>query len=77
MHPIQGNLQVGQFVQICLQGLLNMKRFGSLCFLCNFSSQFQVFEKGKEAWGPMALVAGRLIVRDMTRMTCLDVAKRE
>lgn len=28
---------------------------------------------GHDAWGPMALVAGRLIVRDMTRMVCLDV----
>ena len=36
--------------------------------------QFQVFADGHDAWGPMALVAGRLIVRDMTRMTCLDVA---
>jgi outer membrane protein assembly factor BamB len=33
-----------------------------------------VFEDGHDAWGPMALVAGRLIVRDMTRMACLDVA---
>ena len=29
--------------------------------------------KGVESWGPMAMVAGRLIVRDMTRMVCLDV----
>ncbi len=35
--------------------------------------QFQVFEDGHDAWGPMALVAGQLIVRDMTRMACLDV----
>jgi outer membrane protein assembly factor BamB len=34
----------------------------------------QVFEDGRDAWGPMALVAGRLIVRDMTRMACLEVA---
>jgi outer membrane protein assembly factor BamB len=36
--------------------------------------QFQVMADGHDAWGPMALVAGRLIVRDMTRMVCLDVA---
>jgi len=35
--------------------------------------QAQVLE-GHDAWGPMALVAGRLIVRDFTRMICLDVA---
>ncbi|MBN1854141.1 MAG: PQQ-binding-like beta-propeller repeat protein [Pirellulales bacterium] len=40
----------------------------------NRLGQCVVFEDGYDAWGPMALVAGRLIVRDMTRMTCLDVA---
>jgi outer membrane protein assembly factor BamB len=37
--------------------------------------QFEVFPNGHDAWGPMALVAGRLIVRDMTRMTCLNLAR--
>jgi len=37
----------------------------------------QVIDDGHHAWGPMAMVAGRLIVRDMTRMVCLDVARRE
>jgi len=36
----------------------------------------EVFEHGHDAWGPMALVAGRLILRDLTRMRCLDVAQR-
>ncbi len=36
----------------------------------------QVIEHGHDSWGPMALVAGRLIVRDMTRMVCLDVAEK-
>jgi outer membrane protein assembly factor BamB len=30
---------------------------------------------GHDAWGPMALAGGRLIVRDLTKMVCLDVAK--
>jgi outer membrane protein assembly factor BamB len=34
----------------------------------------QVFENGHDAWGPMSLASGRLLVRDMTRMACLDVA---
>ena len=38
-------------------------------------AQAQVIEKGHDSWGPMAMVAGRLIVRDMTRMVCLDVAE--
>lgn len=36
----------------------------------------QVINDAQDAWGPMAMVAGRLIVRDMTRMVCLDVAER-
>jgi len=28
---------------------------------------------GHEAWGPMALAGGRLLVRDFTRMICVDV----
>lgn len=31
---------------------------------------------GHESWGPMAVADGRLIVRDFTRMMCLDIAKR-
>ena len=38
--------------------------------------QFQALQRGRDAWGPMALVAGRLIVRDLTRMVCLDVSEK-
>jgi len=31
---------------------------------------------GHESWGPMAVAGGRLIVRDFTRMMCLDIAGR-
>ncbi len=30
---------------------------------------------GHESWGPMAFVSGRLIVRDLTTMRCLDIMK--
>ena len=36
-------------------------------------AQAQVL-KGRESWAPLALVGGRLIARDLTRMVCLDVA---
>ena len=36
----------------------------------------EVIEHGHTAWGPMAMVAGRLIVRDMTQMVCLGVAEK-
>lgn len=31
---------------------------------------------GHESWGPMALAAGRLLVRDLTTLVCLDVAAK-
>jgi len=31
---------------------------------------------GHDAWAPMAMAAGRLIIRDLTRRVCLDVAKK-
>ena len=30
---------------------------------------------GPDSWGPMALAQGRLILRDLTRMICIDVTK--
>jgi outer membrane protein assembly factor BamB len=31
---------------------------------------------GHEAWGPMAIASGRLIIRDLTRMICLDISEQ-
>ncbi len=31
---------------------------------------------GHDAWGPMAMAGSRLIVRDLTRMVCLDLSKK-
>ncbi len=42
----------------------------------NRLAQHAVWPDGHEAWGPMAMVAGRLIVRDMTRMVCLDLTEK-
>ena len=39
------------------------------------TARVEVIENGSSSWGPMALVAGRLIVRDSTRMVCVDVAE--
>ena len=30
---------------------------------------------GKEAWAPMAMAAGRLLLRDSQRLVCLDMRK--
>ncbi|MEE9602165.1 MAG: PQQ-binding-like beta-propeller repeat protein, partial [Thermoguttaceae bacterium] len=32
---------------------------------------------GHDAWGPMAMVAGRLILRDFTKMICLDLREEQ
>lgn len=37
--------------------------------------QAQVLQ-GRESWAPMALVGGRLLARDLTRLVCLDVSSR-
>jgi len=36
-------------------------------------AQAKVLEE-PDAWGPMAIAGGRLILRDLNRMICLDVA---
>jgi outer membrane protein assembly factor BamB len=36
----------------------------------------EVLPKGRDAWGPMALVDGRLLARESKRMVCLDMRKR-
>lgn len=36
----------------------------------------QVLPNGHESWGPMALAGNRLLVRDLTRLVCLDVGAR-
>ena len=38
----------------------------------NQLAQAQVLD-GHDSWGPMAMAGGRLIVRDLTRMVCLDI----
>ncbi len=35
--------------------------------------QGKLFDHGHDAWGPMALVGGRLFARDMTRLGCFDL----
>lgn len=42
----------------------------------NLLGQAQALTKGRESWGPMALAGGRLLVRDLTRLVCLDVGQR-
>ena len=32
--------------------------------------------KGRESWAPMALAGNRLLLRDLTRLVCLDVAPK-
>ncbi len=51
-------------------GLLTLTKAGS----SNYTqlAQAQVLT-GHDSWGPMAIVGGRLIARDLTQMVCLDV----
>ena len=38
-------------------------------------AQAKVLE-GPESWGPMAVVSGRLILRDLKKMICLDITEQ-
>jgi outer membrane protein assembly factor BamB len=35
----------------------------------------ELFADGIESWGPMAMASGRLILRDLTRMICVDMTQ--
>jgi outer membrane protein assembly factor BamB len=50
----------------------NLSLFEARADACRLLARAQVLE-GHESWGPMAMVQGRLLVRDLTRMVCLDV----
>jgi outer membrane protein assembly factor BamB len=38
--------------------------------------QFPIIPDGSDAWGPLALADGYMILRDSTKMLCVDVAKQ-
>jgi len=40
-------------------------------------AEAEIFEDGNECWGPMAVASGRLILRDLTRVVCLNVRSRD
>jgi outer membrane protein assembly factor BamB len=59
-----------------------MDEFGTLTLLeANPSAYHPLAEakvlQGREAWAPMALVNGRLLARDLTRLVCLDVGAKQ
>jgi len=40
----------------------------------NVLDKFRVIE-GHDAWGPIAIAGGRLLMRDSKKMVCLDIRK--
>ena len=62
--------------------ILLMNDSGELTLLEATPESFQPLARarvlpGHHSWGPMALVGGRLIVRDLTHVVCLDVSKKK
>lgn len=58
-----------------------MNDSGKLSLLQATPDRFQLLAdaqvlQGRESWGPPALADGRLIVRDFTRMVCLEVGRK-
>ena len=37
----------------------------------------KVLAKAHETWGPLTIIAGRLLLRDMNRLVCIDLRKAE
>ena len=60
----------GKIIVVNDDGQLTMARAESNKF--EKIAQAQVLH-GRESWGPLALVEGRLLVRDFTKMVCLDL----
>ena len=72
-------------------GLGSFLMAGDLIYVLNDSGQLSLIEAtptrfnllgqiqpltGRESWAPMALANGRLILRDLTRLVCLDVTTK-
>ncbi len=53
-------------------GTLTLARAGGSAYVKLASAKVLA---GPDAWGPMAMAGGRLIVRDLKTMVCLDVAQ--
>jgi hypothetical protein len=54
---------------------------GLLSLIRAIPDRFELLAKAKvldghDSWGPPAMAAGRLIVRDLTTMVCVDVSAR-
>jgi outer membrane protein assembly factor BamB len=56
------------------EGTLTMARVSTRRY--EEMARAEVLPKGRDAWGPMALVDGRLLARESKRMVCLDLRKR-
>ncbi len=53
-----------------------MAMFAARTDECRKLGEWQLFEDGHEVWGPMAIVDGRLFVRDYTRLVCFDLREQ-
>ncbi len=61
--------------------LLVMDDHGELSMVAASPAGFELLARarvldGHDSWGPMAIAGGRLLVRDLTKMRCLDLAAR-
>lgn len=52
----------------------NLVAFEATTKRCNKLGEWQLLEKGYEVWGPMALAGTKLIIRDINRLACYELA---
>jgi outer membrane protein assembly factor BamB len=63
----------GKLLVLDDRGVLTLARVGRQGF--QPLARAVAIPDGRDAWGPPALVGGRLLLRDATRLVCLDVSK--
>ncbi len=76
-----GRDKIGRGPYMIADGLLILLAEDGLLIIAEATSEAyrplakaQVIEDAHDAWGPLALVEGRLILRDLTRMKCVNLA---
>jgi outer membrane protein assembly factor BamB len=60
----------GRFLVLSDEGVLTMARASAAAY--EPLAQARILT-GRDAWGPLAIVGGRLLARDLTTMVCLDL----
>ena len=65
----------GKFFVLDDDGTLTMLKLGKDG--CEQLAQHKMMEDGQDAWGPLALAGTRMLLRDSTRLLCIELGARQ